>query len=109
MQGNWENWRNFLFGGPRTKEKFRENDLKGRQKFSRENVEIYRWSANRDQICQVVRESEKVENRCFKARETRIELQLNLLYIVDYIYTKSTKCCIHLNDEHILKCMGIFL
>jgi len=25
------------------------------------------WSANRDKICQVVRKSEKVENRCSKA------------------------------------------
>ena len=41
--------------------------LEGRseiQKFSRENVEIFWWSANRDKICKVVRESEKVENRC---------------------------------------------
>src|SRR6218665_2337524 len=33
------------------------------QKFSKENIEIFWWSANRDKICQVVRESEKVENR----------------------------------------------
>ena len=45
---------------------FGENDLKRSseiQKFSRENVDIFWWSANRDKICQVVRESEKFENR----------------------------------------------
>ena len=34
------------------------------QKFSQENVYIFWWSANRDKICEMVRESEKVENRC---------------------------------------------
>ena len=46
--------------------KLRENDLKRSskiQKFSQENVEHFWWSANQDKICQVVRESEKVENR----------------------------------------------
>src|SRR6218665_283368 len=44
---------------------------KGRQKFSREHVEIFWWSANREKVCQVVRESEKVgncwrrPNKCF--------------------------------------------
>jgi len=41
---------------------------KGRQKFRNfpeKNVEIFWWFANRDKICQVVRESEKVENRCY--------------------------------------------
>jgi len=47
---------------------FRENYFKRSseiQKFSRENVEIFWWSTNRDKICQVVRESEKVEKRCY--------------------------------------------
>jgi len=38
------------------------------QKFSRENVEIFWWYANRDKICLVVRESKKVENRWLRAR-----------------------------------------
>src|SRR6218665_1456347 len=45
---------------------------KGRQKFRNfpeKNVEIFWWSANRDKICQVVRESEKVENRCFSSSQ----------------------------------------
>jgi len=33
------------------------------QKFSKENVEMFEWSAKRDESCQVVRESEKDENR----------------------------------------------
>ena len=44
-----------------------ENDFKSRQNnLSQENVEIFWWPANRDKICQVVRESEKVENRWHK-------------------------------------------
>src|SRR6218665_898561 len=34
---------------------------------SREDVEIFWWSTNRGKIFQVVRESEKVENRCARA------------------------------------------
>src|SRR6218665_1568645 len=67
MQGNWENWRNSFWWSANREFFLRENDFKGRseiQKFSRENVEIFWWSANRDKICKVVRESEKVENRC---------------------------------------------
>jgi len=57
----------FCFGGPRTEKilrkmtKIRSSEI---QKFSKENVDMFWWSANRDKICQVVRESEKVENRC---------------------------------------------
>src|SRR6218665_2718806 len=59
----------FCFGGPRTekilrkKTKIRSSEI---QKFSKENVDMFWWSANRDKICQVDRESEKVENRCYR-------------------------------------------
>src|SRR6218665_803370 len=49
------------------KKHLRENDFKRSseiQKFSRENVDFFWWSANQVKICQVVRESEKVETRC---------------------------------------------
>jgi len=71
MQGNWENWRH-SFWWSANREQFRENDFKRSsefQKFSQENVEMFWWSANRGKICQVVRESEKVENRCIIALE----------------------------------------
>jgi len=49
------------------RKKYENVTLKSRKKFSRENVETFWWSANRDKICQVVRESEKVENRWSRA------------------------------------------
>jgi len=60
-------WRD-RFGGPRTEKQFKGKWLKeGRQKFRnfpmQENVEMFWWSANRNKICQVVRESERFENR----------------------------------------------
>src|SRR6218665_2144896 len=67
MQGNWENWRNSFWWSANREFFLSENDFKRSseiQKFSRENVDIFWWSANRDKFCKVVRESEKVENRC---------------------------------------------
>src|SRR6218665_4040663 len=67
MQGNWENWRNSFLWSANREFFLSENDFKRSseiQKFSRENVDIFWWSANRDKICKVFRESEKVENRC---------------------------------------------
>src|SRR6218665_2378616 len=67
MQGNWENWRNSFWWSANREFFLSENDFKKSseiQKFSRENVDIFWWSANRDKFCKVVRESEKVENRC---------------------------------------------
>ena len=44
--------------------------LKGRDKFRNFPKKMYKffcgWSANRDKICQVVRESENFENRWYK-------------------------------------------
>src|SRR6218665_1066075 len=71
MQGNWENWRNSFWWSANREFFLSENDFKRSseiQKFSRENVDIFWWSANRDKICKVVRESEKVENRCRRLR-----------------------------------------
>src|SRR6218665_2374561 len=68
MQGNWENWRNSFWWSANREFFLSENDFKRSseiQKFSRENVDIFWWSANRDKFCKVVRESEKVENRCY--------------------------------------------
>src|SRR6218665_2810608 len=56
-----------LFGGPRTKKnlwKMTKNRSSEIQKFFKENLDIFWWSANQDEVCQVVRESEKVDNRC---------------------------------------------
>src|SRR6218665_3050009 len=67
MQGNWENLRHF-FGGSRTGKHLRKMTKKGRQKFRNfpKKCRNFWWSANRVKICQVVRESEKVENRCVR-------------------------------------------
>src|SRR6218665_1321519 len=69
MQGNWKNWRN-SFWWYANREQFWKNDFKRSsefQKFSQENAEMFWWSSNRGKICQVVRESEKVENHCTRA------------------------------------------
>ena len=47
--------------GKMTKKVVRNSEI------SREDVEIFWWSTNRGKIFQVVRESEKVENRCARA------------------------------------------
>jgi len=58
--------------------------------FSRENVEIFWWSTNRDKICQVVRESEKVENLIrnygIKARHIKL-LFLGIYSLCMYLYS----------------------
>ena len=58
-----------LFGGPQTEKQFRGNDFKkvviNSEIFPRKWRNFWcTWSANRDKTCQVVRELEKVENRC---------------------------------------------
>src|SRR6218665_1098285 len=62
-----------LSGGPRPQKtvgKLTNNRLSEFRNFPRENVEIFWWSAKRDKICQGVRESEKVENRCSSGSRT---------------------------------------
>src|SRR6218665_902130 len=79
MQGNWENWRNSFWWSANREFFLSENDFKRSSeihKFSRENVDIFWWSANRGKICKVVRESEKVENRCSNVRYHNVTVGL---------------------------------
>ena len=53
---------------------------KGCQNVSERMWKFVWWSANRDQIFQVVRESEKVENRCYRSILLPISASLVLVY-----------------------------
>jgi len=92
------------------------------QRFSQENVEFLWWSANRDKICQVVRESEKVENRCNRVLMTlsqvNIDLQTRVSYSALHVTTtlficviNAPACLIHSSTtadytEYSVWCMG---
>src|SRR6218665_2194133 len=78
-----------LFGGPRTQKNLRKMTKKRSseiQKFSQENVKNVWWSANRDKICQVVRESEKVEKRFGTRFPGALSLETFLTLYTDAIY-----------------------
>src|SRR6218665_373733 len=71
----------------REQRKIRENDFKRSseiQKFFQANVNFCWWSANRDKICEMVRESEKIENRwCNRYRSCMINISIGLCLILE--------------------------
>src|SRR6218665_1815056 len=55
---------NILHPSPNVTEKKFKGKMTKKVVRNSENVDIFGGPANRDKICQVVRDSEKVENRC---------------------------------------------